>query len=430
MEDLTLFIPFILIFSAALFATGVGQTSLLKVENGRFPLTTLAWLLAIAPFASFVLLLQKTNLINSGEKLKASLNWLPSLNIKFSLYLDGLSLLFALLVTGIGTLIIIYAGYYFQKEPSAWRFLSYLLLFMGSMLGLVMAGDVIVLFLFWEGTSITSFLLVAYKYKYPEARQGAFKALFITGGGGIALLFGLLIVAGVSGETSLPAILASGDLLRQSALYPVMLGLLALAALTKSAQWPFHFWLPQAMSAPTPASAYLHSATMVKAGIYLMARMNPVLGETELWFWLFSIIGLVTMVLGAYLGLKQNDLKALLAYSTISQLGVLMMLIGQDTDIAFKALVVGVLAHALYKSALFLVAGTVDHESGTRDLRLLGGLREKMPITAVLAFIAALSMAGLQGPCLVRARVQAGFRGKAPLWASQGLVEAFPRLLR
>lgn len=395
MEDLTLFFPFVFIFLAALLAVGVGQTRLLKEGNGRFSLTTLAWLLATAPLASFILLLQKVSFINSGEKLKASLTWLPSLNINFSFYLDGLSLLFALLVTGIGTLIIIYAGYYFQKEPSAWRFLSYLLLFMGAMLGLVMAGDVIVLFLFWEGTSITSFLLVAYKSKYPEARQGAFKALFITGGGGIALLFGLLIVASVSGETSLPAILASGDLLRESALYPLMLGLLALAALTKSAQWPFHFWLPQAMSAPTPASAYLHSATMVKAGIYLMARMNPALGETELWFWLFSGVGLITMVLGAYLGLKQNDLKALLAYSTISQLGVLMMLIGQDTDIAFKALVVGILAHALYKSALFLVAGTVDHESGTRDLRLLGGLREKMPITAVLAIVAGLSMAGL-----------------------------------
>jgi multicomponent K+:H+ antiporter subunit A len=395
MQDITLLFPFIFIFSAAILAVGVGQTNWLKAGNGRFTLTTLAWLLASAPFASFVLLLQKVSLINSGEKLKVSLDWLPSFNLNFSFYLDGLSLLFALLVTGIGTLIIIYAGYYFQKEPSAWRFLSYLFLFMGAMLGLVMGGDIIVLFIFWEGTSITSFLLVAYKSNYPEAREGAFKALFITGGGGIALLFGLLIVASVSGETSLPAILASGDILRDSSLYPLMLGLLALAALTKSAQFPFHIWLPRAMSAPTPASAYLHSATMVKAGIYLMARMNPALGNTELWFWLFTILGLITMVLGAYLGLKQNDLKALLAYSTISQLGVLMMLIGQDTDIAFKALLVGILAHALYKSALFLVAGTVDHESGTRDLRLLGGLRKKMPITAVLAMIAGLSMAGL-----------------------------------
>lgn len=395
MQDNTLFIPFIFIFLAAGAAAVVGQTSWLKEGNGRFNLTAFSWILVIGPLSSFILLLLKIAPINRGEVLAASLPWLPSFNLSFGFYLDGLSLLFALLVSGIGTLVIIYTGYYFQKEPSAWRFLSYLLLFMGSMLGLVMAGDIISLFIFWEGTSITSFLLVAYKTNYSEARDGAFKALFITGGGGIALLFGLLIVSGITGENSLSGILASGELLRDSALYPLMLGLLALAAFTKSAQFPFHIWLPRAMSAPTPASAYLHSATMVKAGIYLMARLNPVLGETELWFWLLSSVGLITMVLGAYLGLKQNDLKALLAYSTISQLGVLMMLIGQDTSIAFKALVVGVLAHALYKSALFLLAGTVDHEAGTRDLRLLGGLREKMPLTAVLTVIAGLSMAGL-----------------------------------
>lgn len=395
MLDNSLFIPLALIGLAASVTAVIGTLGSLKAGNGRFTPVHLAWITAAAPLTAFILLAQKLPRVNAGEKFQASLPWLPSLDLNFSLYLDGLSLLFALLVTGIGTLIIVYAGYYFKKEPSAWRFISYLFLFMAAMLGLVLAGDIITLFVFWEGTSITSFLLVAYKSNYPEARAGAFKALFITGGGGIALLFGLLIVASLTGETSLPAILSSGDLLRDSQLYPVALGLLALAALTKSAQFPFHIWLPQAMSAPTPASAYLHSATMVKAGIYLMARLNPVLGETELWFWLLTTVGLITMVLGAYLGLKQNDLKALLAYSTISQLGVLMMLIGQDTDIAFKALMVGVLAHALYKSALFLVAGTVDHESGTRDLRLLGGLRHKMPFTAVLAIIAALSMAGL-----------------------------------
>ena len=395
MQDITIFMPFILILLAATAAAVLGQTPWLKRENGRFNLTTLSWLLAAGPLAAFIWLLQKVAPINNGEQITAAFQWLPSFNLSFSFYLDGLSLLFALLVTGIGTLVIIYSGYYFQKEPAAWRFMAYLLMFMASMLGLVMAGDIFILFIFWEGTSITSFLLVAYKSNYPEARQGAFKAFFITGGGGIALLLGLLLVSGTTGENSLPAILTSGELLRNSALYPLILGLLALAAFTKSAQFPFHIWLPQAMSAPTPASAYLHSATMVKAGIYLMARLNPVLGETELWFWLLSSVGLITMVLGAYLGLKQNDLKALLAYSTISQLGVMMMLIGQDTDIAFKALVVAVLAHALYKSALFLVAGTVDHESGTRDLRLLGGLRRQMPLTAVLAVVAGLSMAGL-----------------------------------
>lgn len=395
MYDNSVFIPFVAILAAALAAALIGQTNWLQKQNGCINLTTLAWLLASAPLFSFFLLLQKVPLINSDATVQASISWLPSAGLNFSFYLDGLSLLFALLITGIGTLIIIYSGYYFQIEPSAWRFLSYLFLFMAAMLGLVLADDILTLFILWEGTSITSFLLVAYKYNYPEARQGAFKALFITGGGGIALLVGLLLVANITGETSLSAILQSGELLRDSALYPFALGLLALASLTKSAQFPFHIWLPRAMSAPTPASAYLHSATMVKAGIYLMARFNPVLGETELWFWLFSVVGLITMVLGAYLGLKQNDLKALLAYSTISQLGVMMMLIGQDTDIAFKALVVGILAHALYKSSLFLVAGTVDHKSGTRDLRLLGGLRQTMPITAVLAIVAGLSMAGL-----------------------------------
>ena len=395
MQDNTIFVPFILILLAALSAAGLGQTGWLKNGNGRFNMTTFSWLLATAPLTAFIWLVQKVAPINNGETVTAVFQWLPSFSLNFIFYLDGLSLLFALLVTGIGTLIIIYSGYYFQKEPTAWRFLTYLLLFMASMLGLVLAGNAFVLFIFWEGTSITSFLLVAYKYNYPEARRGAFKAFFITGGGGIALLFGLLLVYGTTGESNLPAILSSGEILRSSALYPLMLGLLTLAALTKSAQFPFHIWLPQAMSAPTPASAYLHSATMVKAGIYLMARLNPVLGQTELWFWLLTGVGLITMLLGAYLGLKQTDLKALLAYSTISQLGVMMMLIGQDTNIAFKALVVGVLAHALYKSALFLVAGTVDHKSGTRDLRLLGGLRQKMPLTAVLAVVAGLSMAGL-----------------------------------
>ncbi len=395
MQDNLLFIPLVLIGLAAGVTTLIGWLGGMKEGNGRFTLVHLAWLLAPLPLAAFILLAANVPIINSGETITATVAWLPSLDLNFSLYLDGLSLLFALLITGIGTLVIVYAGYYFKQELSAWRFISYLFLFMAAMLGLVLAGDSIALFLFWEGTSITSFLLVAYKSNYPEARAGAFKALFITGGGGIALLFGLLIVNSITGESSLPAILSSGELLRDSQLYPFALGLLALAALTKSAQFPFHIWLPQAMSAPTPASAYLHSATMVKAGIYLMARLNPVLGNTELWFWLLTSVGLITMVLGAYLGLKQNDLKALLAYSTISQLGVMMMLIGQDTDIAFKALVVGVLAHALYKSSLFLVAGTVDHESGTRDLRQLGGLRQKMPFTAVLAIIAALSMAGL-----------------------------------
>lgn len=276
-----------------------------------------------------------------------------------------------------------------------WRFLAYLFLFMTMMLGVLLAGDVITLFVFWEGTSLTSFLLIAYKFKDEAARRGAFKSLFITGGGGIALLGGLLFVGSVAGGMDYATILRSSDVLRTSPLYGVMLGLVAFGAFTKSAQAPAHIWLPDAMTAPTPASAYLHSATMVKAGVYLLARMNPALGGTAAWFWLLTGFGLVTMLTGAYLGLKQNDLKALLAYSTVSQLGVLVMLIGDDTSAAFKALVISVVAHALYKSALFLVAGIVDHEAGTRDLRRLGGLRRAMPWTCRVGMIAALSMAGL-----------------------------------
>ncbi|NJM42234.1 MAG: DUF4040 domain-containing protein [Anaerolineae bacterium] len=266
-----------------------------------------------------------------------------------------------------------------------------------AMLGLVLAGDIITLFVFWEGTSITSFLLVGYKYKLESARRGAFKALFVTGGGGIALMAGLLFAANIAGSSDLAQILTSGEALRASPLYPVMLGLIALGAFTKSAQFPAHFWLPNAMSAPTPASAFLHSATMVKAGIYLMARLYPALGGTESWFWLLSGAGLLTMFTGAVIGLRQNDLKGLLAYSTISQLGALMMLIGQSTSEAFKALIVGILAHALYKATLFLIAGIVDHGTGTRDLRDFAkmSLHKAMPIATAIGCLAALSMAGL-----------------------------------
>jgi NADH:ubiquinone oxidoreductase subunit 5 (subunit L)/multisubunit Na+/H+ antiporter MnhA subunit len=333
----------------------------------------------------------------------------PAFGFRFSLTLDGLSALMALLVTGIGVLVVIYAGYYFggshlspqaslpEREGSTdARFFFYLLLFMAAMLGLVLAGDIITLFVFWEGTSITSFLLIAYKTKDEEARKGAFKALFITGGGGIALLAGLLFVSGLAGgATDLAVILKSGDVIRTSPWYPVALGLIAFGAFAKSAQAPLHFWLPTAMSAPTPASAYLHSATMVKAGVYLLARLYPALGGTELWFWLLVSAGVLTMITGAIIGLRQIDLKAVLAYSTISQLGVLIMLIGLSTSEAFIALVIGILAHALYKGALFLVVGIVDHETGTRDLRKLGGIWRAMPATFIIGGMAALSMAGL-----------------------------------
>ena len=391
MGNTILLIPLILIFGGA----GVAALFGLPGVNGRIRLTRMSWLLALAPFNAFSLFLGMTLAVILSGPLQWRVTWLPTYNWQLGFYFDNLSALFALLVTFIGTLIVIYAGQYFKGDQKAWRFLTYLLIFMGSMLGLVMAGDVLTLFIFWEGTSVTSYLLIAYKYQDPDARYGAFRALFITGGGAIAMLIGLLIISSIVGSIQFTDILSSGDALRQSDLYTLTLILIALGAFSKSAQFPFHIWLPGAMSAPTPASAYLHSATMVKAGIFLLMRLNPALGFTEEWFWLLTTVGLMTMLLGAYLGLKQNDLKALLAYSTISQLGVFVMLIGQEDAPAYKALVIGIIAHALYKSALFMVAGIVDHEAGTRDLRRLGGLRRALPYTFAAAFIAGLSMAGL-----------------------------------
>ena len=386
-----LLLPLALTAIAAAVATLFGWSSL----NGRVPIHRLSLLLALFPFAAFVTYAVLIPRLNAGEVFTWKVTWLPSLGLSLGFYFDSLAALFALIVSFIGVLVIVYGGQYFKGDETAWRFQAYMLAFMTSMLGLVMAGDVLTLFIFWEGTSILSYLLVAYKYKDEAARQGAFRALFITGGGGIALLAGLLFVGYVAGGMDFQTILSSGDVLRGSDLYPVMLGLVAFGAFTKSAQFPAHIWLPGAMSAPTPASAYLHSATMVKAGIYLLARMNPALGSTESWFWLLTVVGMVTMIAGAYLGLKQNDLKALLAYSTVSQLGILVVLIGQDVAEASKALVIGVTAHALYKSALFLVAGIVDHETGTRDIRRLGGLWRVMPFTFAVGLVAALSMAGL-----------------------------------
>jgi NADH:ubiquinone oxidoreductase subunit 5 (subunit L)/multisubunit Na+/H+ antiporter MnhA subunit/multisubunit Na+/H+ antiporter MnhB subunit len=362
----------------------------------RLPSRSLGWLLSAAPAAAFGLLIFATiPAVQTAGAIEYRLPWMPSLGLEAVFYFDSLSSLFALLITGIGTLVVIYAGYYMEDDPGSARFQSYLLLFMTSMLGLVLAGDIVTLFLFWEGTSVTSFLLIGFKTKDEAARQGAYKALMITGGGGLALLVGLLVIGNVAGGSDFATILSSGEALRGSPLYLVMLTMLGLAAFTKSAQVPFHIWLPDAMTAPTPASAFLHSATMVKAGLYLMARFNPVMGLTSEWFWLLSIGGLATMITGAYLGLKQNDLKGLLAYSTVSQLGVLMMLLGQDTQIAFKAFVIGVLAHGLYKSSLFLITGIVDHATGTRDLRRLGGIGHHFRFLTIVAAVAGFSMAGL-----------------------------------
>lgn len=386
-----LIIPFILLAIAILLALLFSRPGI----QTRLTTERMGWLLALFPAAAFTSILLAYAGKAEGKPLVFSVPWVSSLGINFSLYLDGLSTLFALIITGIGALIVIYAGHYFHGDKTSWRFLAYILIFMSAMLGVVLAGDLVTLFLFWEGTSISSFLLIGYKYKDEAARKGAFKSLFITGGGGIALLAGFVFIMVVTGASDFKTILSSQEILTNSPFYPVFFGLIALGAFTKSAQVPAHIWLPEAMSAPTPASAFLHSATMVKAGVYLLARLNPALNDGDIWFWTLSLFGFATMLTGAYLGLKQNDLKALLAYSTISQLGVLVALIGQGSEIAYKAVVIGILAHALYKSSLFMSAGIIDHETGTRDLRRLGGLRKQMPILFILMVVPALSMAGL-----------------------------------
>lgn len=387
---MTLLIPMFILTAG----TGFAWLYRLKSLQQRVSLPVFAAWIAAWPLGAFISLVFHLPKVLDGGNLTWSVEWMPTLGLSLSIYLDGLSALFGLVISGIGVLVVLYSGYYFKGEKDTWRFLTLLMVFMTSMMGVVLAGDLISLFIFWEGTSLSSFLLIGYNQDKP-AQYGALKALLITGGGGIFLLIGFLLISNTAGALDFPSIFRSAEALRSSPLYLWILGLIALGAFTKSAQTPFHIWLPSAMSAPTPASTFLHSATMVKAGIYLLARLNPALGGTDAWFWLFSLVGMTTMLIGAFVGLKQNDLKALLAYSTIAQLGILVMLIGQDTEIAFKALVLGILAHALYKSALFLIAGIVDHETGTRDIRELGGLRPKMPITFSIALIAGLSMAGL-----------------------------------
>lgn len=334
-------------------------------------------------------------LVLNGGVAQWHMAWVPTLGLELSLRLDALGLLFAGLILGIGLLIILYARFYLSAKDAMGRFLAMLLLFQGAMLGIALSGNILLLLIFWELTSLSSFLLIGFRSDTAEGRQGARMALAVTGGGGLALIGGLLLLGTIAGSFELADILASGDIIRASALYPVALILILLGCFTKSAQFPFHFWLPHAMAAPTPVSAYLHSATMVKAGVFLLARFWPVLSGTDLWFYLVTTTGLVTMILGAAVALFRHDLKAILAYSTISHLGLLTMLFGFGTPVAAMVGVFHLLNHAVFKAALFMNAGIVDHETGTRDIRLLGGLATLMPITATLGIVASASMAGL-----------------------------------
>jgi len=357
--------------------------------------TTAAWLAAAAPLAGLAILAWLTPAVMDGQILRSSGQWLPQIGLDFTLRVDGLAWMFAGLVLGIGALVVLYARYYLSRQDNAHRFYCYLLLFMGAMLGMVLSGNLLLLVIFWELTSITSFLLIGFWSHRKDAREGARMALVITGAGGLALLGGVLLIGRIVGSFDLDVVLAAGAQIRDSALYPAALLLVLAGIFTKSAQFPFHFWLPHAMAAPTPVSAYLHSATMVKAGVFLLARLHPALAGSDLFFYTVSGIGALTLLVGAWNAIFQHDLKGLLAYSTISHLGLITMLFGLSTPMAVVAGVFHILNHATFKASLFMAAGIIDHETGTRDMRRLGGLRRLMPFTSALAIIASLAMAGI-----------------------------------
>lgn len=369
--------------------------TLIPLITERFGRNACAFSVAVLPAWSLILVLMYAFEIFDGETIRQSIEWIPQMGLDLSFRLDGLSLLFLLLILGIGLLVILYARYYLSSKDSMGQFYAYLMLFMSAMVGIVISNNLIQLWMFWELTSISSFLLISFWSHKTEARKGARMALTVTGAGGLALLAGLLLLANIVGSYDLDVVLASGDLIRAHVMYPVALILVLLGAFTKSAQFPFHFWLPHAMSAPTPVSAYLHSATMVKAGIFLLARFYPALAGTDLWFVIVSLTGLITLLLGAYIALFKHDLKGLLAYSTISHLGLITLLLGLNSDLAAVAAVFHVINHAIFKASLFMAAGIIDHESGSRDMRKLNGLWKYMPYTATLAIVAALSMAGV-----------------------------------
>lgn len=348
-----------------------------------------------ATLAALVGLLLHAPAVLRGEVISWHIDWLPIIGLNANFFLDGLGLLFAGLILGIGLLIILYARFYLDRADPMGTFYTYLLLFQGAMVGIVLSDNILLMLIFWELTSLSSFLLIGYWKHLPEGRQGARMALAVTGMGGLALIGGMLILGQIAGSYDLSVILTQKEVIQADPLYLPALILILLGCFTKSAQFPFHFWLPHAMAAPTPVSAYLHSATMVKAGLFLMARLWPVLAGTDAWFAIVATAGLITMVLGAVIALFKDDLKALLAFSTVSHLGLVTMLLGFGTEIAAVVAVFHIINHATFKAALFMTAGIIDHEAGTRDIKRLGGLRRAMPVTFVIGTLAALSMAGM-----------------------------------
>ena len=367
-----------------------------EYERPHTPATAvIGWLPVLLCAGLFALLFQTVPQIAAGEVVRLSWSWVPSLGVNLSFFIDGLSLTFGLLITGIGALVLLYSSRYLRGHPHFSRFALFLTLFMLSMLGLVLADNLITLFVFWELTSITSYLLIGFNHGDPKSRRNALQALLVTAGGGLALLAGIILLGTAAGTFEMSEIRAQGDAILDHALYLPIFWLFILGAFTKSAQVPFHFWLPNAMAAPTPVSAYLHSATMVKGGVYLLARMHPTLSGPDIWFWTLTIFGAVTTVFASFMAIRQTDIKQTLAYTTLMALGMLVLLLGSDFGYAITAAMAFLVVHSFYKAALFLVAGLVEHSTGTRRLEVLGGLGRAMPITALAAALAALSMAGL-----------------------------------
>jgi len=352
------------------------------------------WVLGLLPAALTLYFATWIPQISAGETAVIAYPWIPGLDIQMSFLVDGLSLLFALLISLIGTFVVIYAGGYLAGHRDLPRFYVVILAFMASMLGLVLADNLIAMFVFWELTSITSYLLIGFSHEEEKSRKCALQGLLVTVAGGLALLAGLILLATVAGSYEFSEILAGESLGEHSAYLGILL-LVLLGTFTKSAQVPFHFWLPNAMAAPTPVSAYLHSATMVKAGVYLMARLHPTLGDTTVWMVTLGLFGAVTMFTGTVMAVRSSEIKRVLAYSTVMALGTLTMLLGIGTEGAIIAMIAFLLAHSLYKGALFLVAGALDHETGTKDITKMGGLASAMPLTMVFASLAALSLAGI-----------------------------------
>lgn len=387
------------------FAAGI----FLAMLHRFFRKKHLGWPVLLVPALLFVYFASLIPAVSQHNTVSGNIPWIPSLDIGFNLYLDGLSLMLTLLITGIGVLVVLYSIFYMDMKEALNRFYLYLLMFMGAMLGVVLSDNMIVLYGFWELTSITSFLLIAFHYKRKASTSGAQKSFLITVFGGFAMLTGFMMMYLITGTFSIRATITGLGQFQESALFLPALVLILVGAFTKSAQFPFHIWLPDAMEAPTPVSAYLHSATMVKAGLYVVARFTPIFGGQGLWFWLVTGVGLLTLCYGSFLAVKKNDLKAILAYSTISQLGLIMSLLGVGSaalyfgygessamyTVAITAALLHLFNHATFKAALFMVVGIVDHETGTRDIRKLGGLASFMPITFTVALIGSLAMAGI-----------------------------------